>query len=575
MKSITIHTKIALQFLLILILFIHISIITYVVFSLLQKEQVNVLVAWLLASITGLFIIHNFFFFIVSFHPLIQREQIEKIFRNAFGPVIVWSLAGILLHFIIHEGILNLSIQAPNQKFLKLPIIDQYIIDPIQTVCSRSFEWLHFIINPLTISFILIGCSLYIINIAYIGCQFGTKSNYWARWYVTHCKRINRWLSHNPDYIFHIVFWIYLTIWIFNENHFSKTLIEKFFYFGLSLIILYGVMLLRLNREYVYKTMRKQFKVRKEIKINKGYRRDEENFFLILTSIVVCVTYLESIVGPELNTQFTEAVINKEILPMNIFLALCGFLAATAERSNQLNREKLREIVRKEQLSKQINEMLMDQIQLLTSKEQLNTKINELMKFQLQLLNSQINSHFFFASLKFLYAESKSLSKGFSESILLLSDILRYTLDAAKPNKLDESSHVIHLESELEHIENFIKFSKQTSYKPLFINFTKQGDYDFIMIIPLLLVTFVENAFKYGEINDPQNPVEIHLVVESYKVTFSVQNKKTLLDKGQKSSTGIGLQNVRSRLNIEYPGAHKLTILDGSMHYAVILVIDL
>jgi len=199
--------------------------------------------------------------------------------------------------------------------------------------------------------------------------------------------------------------------------------------------------------------------------------------------------------------------------------------------------------------------------------EQLKQKVmeKEVVDARLQSLKYQINPHFLFNSLNFLYSQSLPLSDELARATMLLSKMMRYGLQE------NSEEAKVSLAGEVEHLQNFIEFNQLRFSNQLQIDFKTEGQIAIRRIMPLLLITFVENAFKYGELHQPENPLEIHLTVDSQKLTFFVKNKKR---KGPKEdSTGIGLENIRKRLTLGYPERHSLVIKDNEDFYATELTV--
>jgi LytS/YehU family sensor histidine kinase len=104
------------------------------------------------------------------------------------------------------------------------------------------------------------------------------------------------------------------------------------------------------------------------------------------------------------------------------------------------------------------------------------------------------------------------------------------------------------------------------------VNFKIEGDLTQHKIVPLLLITFVENAFKHGKVADEENPLSIQLYASHKALSFAIKNKKS--NGTKEKSSGIGLQNIKTRLELVYPGKHTLQINDNHDFYAVNLTIE-
>ncbi|GAA4445335.1 sensor histidine kinase [Ravibacter arvi] len=186
---------------------------------------------------------------------------------------------------------------------------------------------------------------------------------------------------------------------------------------------------------------------------------------------------------------------------------------------------------------------------------------------RLASLKNQINPHFLYNTLSFLYTKALPLSRELSEAIADLSDMMRYSLEEAGENGQ------VDLSREVAHLRNFIQIHQFRFEHRLHIKFEVGGSLNGYSIMPLLLITFVENAFKHGRLDDPDHPLCIQLQVNATELFFSVSNRKS---SGRKErSSGIGLPNVRNRLELAYPKAHTLVIENGRDDYRVSLHLTL
>jgi two-component system LytT family sensor kinase len=180
-------------------------------------------------------------------------------------------------------------------------------------------------------------------------------------------------------------------------------------------------------------------------------------------------------------------------------------------------------------------------------------------------LKSQINPHFLLNTLNFLYNSVSKLSEKIADSVMTLSDIMRYALTNA-----DEDGKV-KLESEIEHISNFIKLNQARFNQRLCIELLIEGDPEGLRIIPLVLITLAENVFKYGDLLNDTYPAKIIIIIENNTLTFITQNqkRKIIAVRGH----GIGINNVKSRLTMYHQ--YELTIEDSEAEYKSILKIEL
>jgi len=203
-------------------------------------------------------------------------------------------------------------------------------------------------------------------------------------------------------------------------------------------------------------------------------------------------------------------------------------------------------------------------------------KILEAQKMQLEkekseanlnFLKAQINPHFLHNTLNFLYAKSLPYSPELSEGILTLSDIMRYAL--SEGNARDGKAP---LKDEIEHVRNVIKINQLRFSNTLNVNFEVSGSVDGAMIIPFVLITLVENAFKHGDLKKQEYPIDIKLNINKNKLYFYCRDKKKTGPK--EISTGIGLENIRKRLDLAYGDSYKFIVKDDAEFYTTELIID-
>ncbi|MCA8832860.1 sensor histidine kinase [Hymenobacter pini] len=198
--------------------------------------------------------------------------------------------------------------------------------------------------------------------------------------------------------------------------------------------------------------------------------------------------------------------------------------------------------------------------------EQLRATEKSLLEANIAFLKSQINPHFLFNSLNFLYAQVYPHSENAAKAILLLSETMRYALH-------EDNNGKVMLSQEVKHLQNYIAINQLRYNNQLQIDFVISGNVQFLMILPLVLITFVENCFKHGELADAQNPLVIRLTTVQNQLTFQTRNKKRLGPKER--STGIGLVNTRQRLEMLYKDRYTLLINDEPDYYTCTLNIEL
>ncbi len=199
-------------------------------------------------------------------------------------------------------------------------------------------------------------------------------------------------------------------------------------------------------------------------------------------------------------------------------------------------------------------------------------KDRERKKAELQLLKAQMNPHFLFNTLNNLYGLSVVKSEQLPKLMLKLSDLLRYSL-------YDTREEFVPLSKDIEYIENYIALEQIRLEDQTEISFTKSGNLDSKFIIPMLLIVFVENAFKHlSESKEGESRVLVNIEVDekglSFQCSNSASNDRSASNGLEKGRSGIGLDNAKKRLELMYPGVHKLDIEKGNELFEVHLTID-
>ena len=185
---------------------------------------------------------------------------------------------------------------------------------------------------------------------------------------------------------------------------------------------------------------------------------------------------------------------------------------------------------------------------------------------ELALLKNQVNPHFFFNTLNNLYSLSVNKSDKTPEMILRLSEMMRHTIYEGKKDK-------VLLSEEIEYLRSFIELHQIRYNKEVDISFTAPEETT-LEIAPLLFIVLLENAFKHGVESLRKSAfVHIDLVLEENVVSFRVVNnfdKKT-----HSEEKGIGLENLKRRLELLYPGKHQLVLEKEQEIFKVELKIEL
>jgi len=191
------------------------------------------------------------------------------------------------------------------------------------------------------------------------------------------------------------------------------------------------------------------------------------------------------------------------------------------------------------------------------------------LQYQLQILHSQVNPHFMFNVLNHIYLLMQKDVDRASALLLKYSDVLRYQLYNGKGGKVT-------LDQEVQFLKNYIDVEKfrWEGKVDVTVNWSvENANYE---IAPLILITFIENAFKYVSRSDRQKGfIKIDLEQKSNILTLEVENSKTVKKDNKKNNTGLGLENVKARLNILYPKRHDLIIENTDNIYKSKLTVKL
>jgi LytS/YehU family sensor histidine kinase len=272
------------------------------------------------------------------------------------------------------------------------------------------------------------------------------------------------------------------------------------------------------------------------------YRKKYLPFLVGVVVIVLALIFLEELVlepwlfpGTRRASNFSNIIYTlMGIMP--ILTVLCGFKFAWDALQKQQQIEKLERIIEESEL---------------------------------QFLRSQINPHFLFNNLNNLYSYAIQGSDKTPQIILELSGLLRYMLYECKEK-------YVPLSKELQQLQNFIALSKLQIEERGNVTFNATQQTENYKIAPLILIVFIENAFKHSQAGQSNNiNIVIDVTLERHILYFKCTNNHDSGEKHESLSSGIGLTNVKKRLNLIYPNAHQLSITESDNLYEVDLAIEL
>lgn len=205
----------------------------------------------------------------------------------------------------------------------------------------------------------------------------------------------------------------------------------------------------------------------------------------------------------------------------------------------------------------------------LNSEKRLADTAREKADAELKFLRAQINPHFLFNSLNSIYFLIDKQNTAARVTLLQFSDLLRYQL-------YECNSDLIDIEKEVAYLNDYIRLQQLRKDNHYEVKMNIEDNIHGFQIVPLLLVPFVENAFKHiSHHNDNKNFVHVSLSRNNGSFNFFVENSKDNNARRNEPQGGIGLANVQRRLDLLYPGRHELQVLNNETTFRVMLNLKL
>lgn len=192
---------------------------------------------------------------------------------------------------------------------------------------------------------------------------------------------------------------------------------------------------------------------------------------------------------------------------------------------------------------------------------------NEKSKTELLHLKSQVNPHFFFNMLNNLYGLIESDAKKAQGLVLKLSEMMRYSI-------YDGQNEFVTIQEEIDYLQNYIALHQMRYRKDIDIKFEIDIQHEHVKITPLLFIILLENAFKHGVENLRENAfVHVEMVVKEKELRFTLENNFDASE-GEKEG-GIGLKNLKRRLELSYPEKHYLSLFKNEDVFVSELILSL
>jgi len=192
----------------------------------------------------------------------------------------------------------------------------------------------------------------------------------------------------------------------------------------------------------------------------------------------------------------------------------------------------------------------------------------EKLKTEVSYLRAQINPHFLFNTLNSLYALTLEKSDAAPEAVLKLSSMMRYVVT-------ESGRDTVALDNEISYIKNYISLQQLRMDGNTAFTFIVTGNAAGKYISPMLLIPFIENAFKYGLNPDEDAAIDIHIDITDNELLLTTKNNKVTISNATVEESGHGVDNTRQRLEYLYPNKHKLVIFDTKQQFEIKLTLAL
>ena len=187
---------------------------------------------------------------------------------------------------------------------------------------------------------------------------------------------------------------------------------------------------------------------------------------------------------------------------------------------------------------------------------------------ELSYLKAQINPHFLFNTLNSIYSMALEKSDNTATAVVKLSAMMRYVLS-------DADKDFVPLGQDINYITSYVELQRIRFDEALPLTYNVTGDTIGKKIAPLILIPFIENAFKHGINAEEQSAIKIDIAIKENELNLLVENNKVSFMGADEERTGVGIENVKSRLILLYPGKHELFITDSENTFSVSLKLDL
>ncbi len=205
---------------------------------------------------------------------------------------------------------------------------------------------------------------------------------------------------------------------------------------------------------------------------------------------------------------------------------------------------------------------------MLKLRERLKQIETEKANAELSYLKAQINPHFLFNTLNSIYSLAIQKHDKTADAVVKLSDMMRYVLN-------DGNSSFVLLDKELYYISNYIDLQKMRLSSTVKLSYNCKGDVHDKKVAPLILIPFIENAFKHGVSSEEESDIKIEITVSDTQLHLMVKNYCVKINNNTLNKSGLGIENTKQRLQLLYPQNHLLKIDKIDNYFIVNLTLNI
>jgi hypothetical protein len=205
---------------------------------------------------------------------------------------------------------------------------------------------------------------------------------------------------------------------------------------------------------------------------------------------------------------------------------------------------------------------------LLKMRERLKQTETEKANAELSYLKAQINPHFLFNTLNSIYSLAIQKNHRTADAVVKLSDMMRYVLN-------DSNTNFVMLEKEINYITSYIELQRMRLASNVKLSYIHEGTIGEKKIAPLVLIPFIENAFKHGVNSEENSNIDIQILISDVHLKLSVKNNCVTTNNNTLNKSGLGIDNTIARLKLLYPKNYTLDISEVDKTFIVSLTLNI